>query len=344
MKAISLHGARDVRAADHAQPGPPGAGEVLVRMHAVGLCGTDRHWYLDGHIGPTALHEPFVLGHEAAGEVVAVGDGVQGLAPGDKVALDPALSCLRCEFCLEGNPNVCPQGRFCGNPGVPGFLQEYLLHPAQFAFRLPPAFSYTQGAQLEPLGVAVHAVGLGKLRLADTVAVLGTGPIGLFVVQLALRSGAVRVFAADPLPARRAAALAAGAEVALDPRGRDPVAAVLELTGGRGVDVAFEVAGELETPRQSVEMCKPTGTVVVTGICADDAIPLPHGASRKRGITVKVSRRMKHTYARAIALVEHGMVDVESMISHRYPLEEALRAFADAAVYRDGLLKAIVEW
>jgi L-iditol 2-dehydrogenase len=337
-----LHGARTIRIDDVAAP-TLADGEVLVRVRAVGLCGSDVHYYCDGHIGETIAEAPLVLGHEFAGLVERVGRGVREVREGDLVAVDPAIPCGQCESCFEGHSNLCPNVRFAGTPPTDGGLCEQIVWPAARVVRLPSGMDATEGAVLETLGVCMHAVNLGHVRLADRVAVLGVGPIGLLIVRLARLSGAVEVFAADRNPARLAAARALGADAAIDVRTEDPVAAILKLTHGRGVDVAFEAAGALETPQQAVEVLRPGGTVVLVGICPEDRIPLTATAPRRKGVTIKLSRRMKHVYPRAIALAQAGVVDLKSIVSHRYPLERTAEAFEQLASGPGEALKVIVE-
>jgi L-iditol 2-dehydrogenase len=203
--------------------------------------------------------------------------------------------------------------------------------------------SATEGALLETLGVAMHAVNLGHLRLADRVAVLGVGPVGLLIARLARLSGAVQVFVTDCNPTRLAAAQALGVDAAIDIRAEEPVAALRQLTGGRGVDVAFEAAGALETPQQAVEMLRPGGTVVLVGICPDDRIPLTSTSPRRKGITIKLSRRMKHVYPRAIALAQHGLVDVLPLLTHRFSLDQTAEAFERLANGAVDTVKVVVE-
>jgi L-iditol 2-dehydrogenase len=312
-----------------------------VRVTAVGVCGSDLHYFRGENAGYDVIERGFVMGHEFSGVVEAAGPGV-ALGEGERVALDPAISCGRCETCLDGHPHVCPAGRFVGSPGVPGALRERLVHPARLAHRLPPGVSDTAGALLEPLGVALHAVDLARLRVADTVAVLGAGPIGALLVRLALLSGAQAVLATDLLDHRLRLAKSMGATEVIDAGRADPVAAVREATGGRGVDVVFEAAGAADTPEQAVQMARPLGTVVIVGICAENRTAFTATASRRKGVTVKISRRMKHIYPRTLALVARGMVDVESVVSHRAPLADAPAAFALAADYRDDANKIVV--
>jgi L-iditol 2-dehydrogenase len=342
MKAARLHGPRDIRLDDVPRP-VPGEGKVLVRVGAVGLCGSDLHYYTDGRIGDTVLSDPLTLGHEFAGTIVEVGPGVRGLETGTLIAVDPAIPCGRCEFCEAGHPNICPTVRFCGTPPTDGALCEYIAWPARLVFPLPARIDATEGALLEALGVALHAVDLGKVRLASRVAVLGQGPIGLLVARLAKLSGAVEVYASEVNPMRLVAAGTHGADVVIDARREDPVARVKALTGGRGVDVVFETAGSLETPQQAVDLVKPGGTVVIVGINPDDRIPLKHTAARRKGVTIRMCRRMKHVYRRGIDLVTHDLVDLKPLVSGRYPLSGAGDAFALLAGPDPAAIKLVVE-
>jgi L-iditol 2-dehydrogenase len=342
MRAARLYAPRTLRLDDVPVP-EPGAGEVLVRVRAVGLCGSDLHYYCDGHIGTSVASAPLVLGHEFAGTIEALGAGVSGLQVGDLVAVDPAIPCGRCEVCLEGHPNICPTVRFAGTPPTDGALRELVAWPAQQVFRLPDGMRADTGAALETLGVCLHALNLSHLRLADRVAVLGVGPIGLLIVRLARLAGAAEIFVTDPNPKRLAAALALGADDAIQVGVGEPVADVMRMTGGRGVDMSFEAAGALETPQQGIDMLRPGGTLVLVGICAEDRIPLAAGASRRKGVTIKLSRRMKHVYPRTLALVARGMVDLQQLITHHYPLAQTADAFEHIAQPTTDALKIVIE-
>jgi L-iditol 2-dehydrogenase len=340
MKAVKLHKAGDLRTEEMPKP-EPGPGEVLVRIQAVGVCGSDVHYYRDGRIGDTIIRNPIVLGHEPAGVIEAVGERVAQFGIGDRVAVDPALSCGVCEWCLEGNPNLCPDVRFFGTPPTDGAFREFLTHPAHAVFKLPDDLSFSEGAMLEPFGVAVHAVDLGKVRTGYSAAILGVGSIGLCVLQLARLGGAAEIFVTDLIDSRLDLARRLGADVALR-ADNDPVGCIRELTGGRGVDVVFEAAGALETPQQAVDLLKPGGASVLIGICPEDRIPLRASAARRKGITIRMARRMKHVYPRAIRLAERNMVDLKCLVTHRYPIERIAEAFDVVGGYQDGVVKAIV--
>ena len=325
MKAARLHGIGDIRVAEEDQP-TPGTGESLVRVSAVGLCGSDLHWFTEGGIGDAQIQHPLVLGHEFAGVVQG------GPNDGRRVAVDPACPCGSCEQCLEGKRNLCPTVRFAGHGTNDGGLRDYVVWPTALLHPVPDALSDADAAMLEPLGVALHAHDLGKTQVGGVVAVIGCGPIGLCLVQLARAAGARQIVAVEPLGHRRAAAATMGADVVLD-SGADNVAeALAETTSGRGVDVAFEAAGSDEAVALSITAARPGGRVVLAGIPAEDRTTFPASIARRKGLTLKLCRRMNEMYPRTTRLAADGLVDVSSIVTHTFPLarvNEAFRAAGD---------------
>ncbi|NBC11476.1 MAG: alcohol dehydrogenase catalytic domain-containing protein [Planctomycetes bacterium] len=348
MRAAPLHGPRDIRLEDRPRPAAPGPVEVQVRVTAVGICGSDLHTYLDGRIGDTELGGPLVLGHEFAGVVEAAGpDALDGagraLSPGTRVAVDPAQPCNACESCRAGHPNLCPHHRFVGVWPTQGALQDRLNVPADTCFRVPDAIDDVSAAMLEPLGVALHAVDLAHLRVGHSVAIIGCGSIGLLCGAVAGQAGAAPLLMTDRLPARLDAARRLGAQT-FDIEQADPVEAIMQRTGGRGVDVALECAWSTpQSVAQAVEVLRPGGRLVVVGIASDDTLTFNHSAVRRKGLTIALCRRMKHTYPRAIRLVSSGTINVSAWVTHRLPLEQTAEALDLAATYRDGVIKAMVE-
>lgn len=329
MKVLRLHSKGQLQLHEEAIP-VPGEGEVLVRVRAVGVCGSDLHWFGEGGIGDAQLVQPLVLGHEFAGEIAS------GAQTGRRVAVDPAIPCGQCEFCQQGNPNFCELLRFAGHGQEDGALREFLAWPEHLLHPLPDNLSEADGAMLEPLGVALHAVDLGKLRPGMTVGVYGCGPIGLLIVQLARLCGATQVIATDKLPHRLEMACELGADAGILARQGDEAKEVLAETGKHGVHVAFEAAGENAAVDTAIETTRPGGRVVLVGIPADDRTSFSASAARRRGLTIKLCRRMKHTYPRAIDLVAKGCVEVRSLVTASYPLEQAEQAFANAS-RREGI-------
>jgi L-iditol 2-dehydrogenase len=324
MKALRLHGVQDLRLHDEPVPDPK-AGEVLVQVKAVGICGSDLHWFAEEGIGDARLEKPLVLGHEFAGVIAS------GPHRGVRVAVDPCITCGKCEYCLQGNPNLCVAHTFAGHGLTDGGLRQFLAWPEEFLFPIPDRLSDEDGAMLEPLGVAIHTIDLGHLRTGMIVGITGCGPIGLLAIQLARLSGAVQVVATDKLPHRLEAARRMGADLVLqaEPNGQES-AAILAATKGRGVDVAFEIAGENEAVDTAVAIAKPGGCVVLAGIPAEDRTCFTASVARRKGLTLRLVRRMKLTYPRAISLVEKGLVDVRSIVTTCLPLEESQQAFTMA--------------
>ena len=351
MLAARLHGVRDMRIENIPEPGAPGAGQVKIRVTAVGVCGSDLHNYLDGRIGDTLIQFPVILGHEFAGVVLEVGEGARDgednpLQVGQRVAVDPATPCRRCEMCLMGHPNLCRRLRFCGLYPDDGALQEQMIVEDHTCFPVPDSITDAGAALLEPLGVALHAVDLGKLKLAKSVAIIGSGPIGLLITRLARLSGADPIYTFDCFAWRTVAAKAMGAtEACTVAPDIDAVKIIHDLTDGRGVDVVFEAAWADHSVAQAAEMARLGGRVVLVGIPSDDQIYMKHSTARRKGLTIMMSRRMKMTYLRTIQLVTTAPepVQLESIISHRFPLEKAADAFALNVDYREDVQKIVID-
>ncbi len=333
MKAARIFAPGDLRVLEEPWP-KPASGESLVRVTSVGICGSDLHWFSEARIGDARLEKPLILGHEAAGVVES------GARRGQRVAIDPAIPCQKCESCLEGNPNLCVALRFAGHSHEDGAFREYMAWPDRCLYSLPEAFSDTDGAMLEPLGVALHAADLGHLRPGMTAAVFGCGPIGLLLLQAARLAGATSIIAVDRLAHRLEAARASGARIfqASDNGLADEIWAA---AGKRGADVVFEAAGENEAVEAAIAAVKPGGRVVLVGIPGDDRIAFSASVARRKGLTILMTRRMKHTYPRAISLVEQGLIDVRSLVTHCFPLDRAAEAF-QVAQKREGL-KVVIE-
>ncbi len=346
MLAARLHGPRDLRLEQVPHPGPPGPGEVLLRVRCTGICGSDLHSFVDARIGDTPVEAPLILGHEFAAVVEAEGPGAldghfRPVEPGRRVAVDPAQPCGQCELCEKGHPNLCMRLAFCGNYPHGGSFCEWLHMPARSCFAVPDGLSDAEAALLEPLGVAIHAVDLAKLKVGSSLAILGAGPIGLLILQVARLAGADPIFITDRFPWRLELAARFGAvPIAADP---DSVSRkIMGETGGRGVDVAIEAAWADQSVEQAAELARLGGRVVLVGIPGDDRLAMKHSTARRKGLTVVLSRRMKHVYPRAIRLAQRGAVDLEGLVSHRFALRDVVEAFRLNSEYRDGVIKVVV--
>lgn len=333
MLVARLHGRQDLRLVTEPVP-DPAPGECLVQVTAVGICGSDLHWYADGGIGDARLARPLVIGHEAAGVIVS------GPRAGQRVAIDPAVPCERCTPCLAGHRNLCPTVGFLGHGATDGALRQYLTWPEHLLHPMGENLSDADIAMLEPLGVAIHAHDLGHPRIGASVVIVGCGPIGLCLLQVARAAGASRIYAVDPLAHRAGAALALGADVTLPVEPADFAAAIGELTGGEGVDVVYEASGSDAAIALALEAAAPGARAVLAGIPDDDRTTFSASVARRKGLSLLLVRRMKEAYPRAAALVERGAVDVRSLVTHQFGLPEVKTALTTAHT-RSGL-KVIV--
>jgi len=321
----------------------PGPDDVLVRVHRVGICGSDVHYYTHGRIGSFVVERPLVLGHETAGVIEAVGSDVSPARIGERVAIEPGVPDRTCEWCRAGRYNLCPNVAFLATPPYDGSFADYLVTPSDFAFGLPANVSLDEGALVEPLSVGVYAVRRSGFLPGQSVAVVGAGPIGLVTMQVARAAGAGRIIAIDREAARLTTATALGATETIDASSSDAEATVAELTGGRGVDVVFEAAGSPLTCALAVRLAVRGGTVVNIGLPPEDNFPYPLVLAMAREIDVKTIFRYANVYPAAIALIASGRVDVRSLVTHRFTLERAEDALRLADSRADGVIKAMVE-
>lgn len=339
MKAAILRGPHRVEFGNRPDPVPQ-AGEALVRVKAAGICGSDLHIYRHGGFGDIVVDD-LVQGHEPAGEVVALGAGVKHLKTGDRVAIEPGIYCGCCEPCLTGRPNICPDVKYLSARSVDGAFCEYLSRPEHTLLKLPESLTFEEGALLEPLAVSIHAVRASRLRLGDHVAIVGAGSIGLTLLQAARCAGATRVYVFDRLDHRLDFARKLGADEVGNVDAIDPLEALSEWTQGRLCDRVFEAAGQLDSYSLAVRMPALGGTVVLVGLCAEE-VSLPLGRARLGEVSILSLRREAHAYKAAMELVESGRVDVQSLISHRFPLDRIGEAMEVAESYTDRAVKVMV--
>ena len=295
-----------VRSVQVSFPPHPKRGEVLIKVVASGICGSDLHIFKYARIGDTVVESPLIIGHEFVGIVEDLGeepfDGNHDLLKrGARVAVDPARPCGWCEMCQKGNPNLC---------------------------------------LLEPLGVAIHAIDLANIKIGDSVAILGAGPIGLLILQIAKLSGADPIFISDKFNWRLSAAAEFGA-VPINCDSEDVKKVIMRET--KGVDVSIEAAWGEESTNQAVDVVCNGGQVVLVGIPDDDKLLMRHSTARRKGLTILMCRRMKHTYPRAINLTKKTKVNLRRLITHKLPLSKINEAFSLNLNYGDNVIKVIVQ-
>lgn len=307
-----------------------GPREVLIRVSAVGVCGSDVHYYEHGRIGEFVVRAPLVLGHECAGRVVAVGSDVTKHAVGDRVAVEPGVPCGRCRECRSGRYNLCPEVRFLATPPIDGAFAEYLAIEEDFAFTLPEQVSDEVGALIEPLSVGLWACRKARVRPGERVLITGAGPIGLLTLQVARAFGATYVEVSDPDERRLAMAQRAGAARTFRPE-EEPAEA----------DVLIECSGAPAALQKGIAALRPAGIAVLVGMGADGMVQLPVARIQARELWVTGTFRYANTYPVAIQLITAGLVDPQAIVTAHYGLQETERALQDASDGRAGV-KAIV--
>jgi len=341
MKAVVLTQVGRVEFRDVPEPLLAAETDVLLRSAVVGLCGSDIHYFTHEAIAGVRVPLPAVLGHEVSAVVEAVGAGVAGLKPGDRVAVDPAVSCGTCDQCRSGRPHTCRSLRFLGSPGEKdGALAGYFTMPAGNCYPVPDGLSMTEAMLVEPFTIALHALSFWNGGPGHSLAVLGAGPIGLSVIVAARAAGVTEIFAADPVPERAEAARRAGAVWAGDP-GRGLVREILSRRG-LGLDAVFECCGEQAALDQALELLKPGGTLAVVGIPLLERVSFPSTALRRKEIRVQSVRRQNRCVERALLLLSARLVEIGFLANREFRPEEAQAAFETAAARRDGALKTTI--
>jgi L-iditol 2-dehydrogenase len=343
MRSVQLVAPRRLELRAMEGPRDPGPGEVTVRVRTVGICGSDLHYYLEGGCTGYPAVYPSVLGHEPAGEVIAVGDLGANLRQGDRVVIEPAITCGACEFCRAGRHNLCDTVRFMGGRQLPGLLRECATIPATNAVRLPESLSFREAAVVEPLSVVLHSLELGGLKPGEDVAVFGAGPIGLLAAAAARARGAARIISADRLPHRLALAREMGADMTVDIRQESAVEAVLDVTGGRGAHLVVDAAGRPDSLNPAFRAARRGGRVVLIGIPSESPMPADLHAALDREVALYSVKRSNHNDDEAIALIASGQVAASRLVTHAFALECADRAFETVAGYADGVGKAVIE-
>jgi len=333
MKVAELTGRGEFTLVDQ-EPPKPGPGELLVRVAAVGICGSDMHAFAEGAVGDSPCKYPMVLGHEPAGVVEGVGEGVTGWGRGDRASLEPAIFCYHCRFCLAGHNNLCENLRFMSTAAVPGFFRELVTLPAVNAFLIQASTSLEAATLVEPLAVILHSLDLGGFQAGESAVVAGAGPIGLLTMAVLKLMGARRIWAVEPIQHRREMALRMGADEALEPGDFKRLHRVAEI--------AFDCAAHGETVNQCLYALKGVGRLVLTGIHAEKRLDLDVHLMRRTELRLYCVRRSNTEAHDACKLLEEHLELFAPMITHRRKLDDITAAFHLNQNYEDGVVKMLI--
>ena len=343
MKVAHFTGLRKLEIVDRPEPKLDRPDAVLLRIDRVGVCGSDVHYYVRGGIGDQTIEYPATLGHECSGTVMEVGTAVEDLRPGTRVAVDPAMVCGRCDQCRAGRPNTCRELQFMGCPDeAPGAVAEYRVLPAENCFPLPDGVTLEQAVLVEPLSVALYATGLGKVRTAARIAVFGAGPIGLGVLLCAKVNATCTIYMTDLLDGRLEVARQCGADWTGNANTEDVTAAIARQEP-LGLDLVFECSGDPACIDQAQQLLTPGGTLVMVGIPPTMQVGFDVHLMRRGELSFKNVRRQKGCVGPVIRLIDRGHVNLDPLLTHRFPLEQTPEAFELVAGYRDGVIKAVVD-
>lgn len=321
----------------------PKEGEVLIKIGYVGICGSDVHYFETGAIGDFVVNPPFVLGHEAAGTVVALGEGVDSLKIGDRVAMEPGKTCGHCEFCRTGRYNLCPDVQFFATPPYDGVFQEYVAYDASMCFRLPDNVSLMEGALIEPLAVGFHAANQGGAHIGQKAVVFGSGCIGLMCLMALKAEGVTEVYVVDVIDKRLEKAMELGAAGVINSSKEDAEERIMELAGGYGVDFAIDTAGADVTINQGIRMVKPGGTIVCVGYSRSGKVTLDMSVALNKEITFRTVFRYRHIYPMAIAAVSSGLINLRNVVTDTFTLDEIQEAMVKSVNDKVNIVKAVIE-
>ena len=332
MKAFVLHGAEDIRLEDVARP-VPGPNEALVKVRAAGVCGSDLHYYAHGKCGDFVPTRPFILGHEFAGEIVAVGDSANNSLIGNRVAIDPSRPCGTCSLCKQGRYNLCPDMVYFGSASVTppsdGCFAEYVVAPVSNCIEIPDHFEFSWGALLEPLSVATHAVMRSGGVAGKTVLITGGGTIGQMILLIAKAFGARKIVISDIKPFARDFAMQHGATTAADPSAKDFAETITSETP-EGFEVVFEASGVAAALKQAFQHAAKGSTIVQVGTL-DNGIAVPVNTLLTKEIQYLGSWRFANVFERVLDLISSGTIDIRSLISQKLPFSELPQAIQMAS-------------
>ncbi|USP96101.1 sorbitol dehydrogenase [Bacillus vallismortis] len=341
MKAAVMHSTREIKI--ETLPVPDiNHDEVLIKVMAVGICGSDLHYYTNGRIGNYVVEKPFILGHECAGEIAAVGSSVDQFKVGDRVAVEPGVTCGRCEACKEGRYNLCPDVQFLATPPVDGAFVQYIKMRQDFVFSIPDSLSYEDAALIEPFSVGIHAAARTKLQPGSTIAIMGMGPVGLMAVAAAKAFGTGTIIVTDLEPLRLEAAKKMGATHVINIREQDALEEIKTITNDRGVDVAWETAGNPAALQTALASVRRGGKLAIVGLPSQSEIPLNVPFIADNEIDIYGIFRYANTYPKGIEFLASGIVDTKHLVTDQYPLEQTQEAMERALQFKNECLKVMV--
>jgi L-iditol 2-dehydrogenase len=344
MKAVYLTAPGQFVTRDVPDPELRSASDVLLKTQAVGVCGSDLHYFRTGRIGNQVLTQPWIMGHECTAIVEQVGSGVTGLAPGDRVAVDPLIACGQCDQCRAGRAHTCRQQHFLGCPGQQhGCMCEFLVMPAACCFPVPERLSVGAAVMVEPLAIALHARHLLGDTANKSIGILGAGPIGLCVLGAVRLGGAAATRVTDRLHYRLALARSQGATSAHHVHDADAVREIMAQYPD-GLDAVFDCSGEQEALDQAVMLLKPGGTLLIVGIPEVDRVGFDINALRRKELSIKNVRRQNDCTAQAIELLQSGQLDLDPVVTHHFDLAGSQQAFEVVAGYRNQVAKALIHF
>jgi D-xylulose reductase len=330
MEALVLEEARRIRLRPFTLPQAVGPRDVRIRIHTVGICGSDIHYYQHGRIGPFVVNEPMVLGHEASGTIVEVGDEVSHLQVGDRVAMEPGVPDMSSRAVREGMYNLDPKVRFWATPPVHGCLAPFVVHPAAFTYKLPDNVSFAEGAIVEPLSIGLQAATKASIKPGDVAVVLGAGTIGMMCALAALAGGCSRAIVCDLVPEKLDLIGGVTGVTCVDIREKSVRDVVAELTDGWGANVVFEASGSEKAFEGIVDLLCPGGCLVLVGM-PQHAVPIDIVALQVKEARIESVFRYANMFPRAIQLIASGRVDVKPFISRSFPFSRGIEAFEEAA-------------
>lgn len=341
MKVAVMTDIRQIRMETRPIPVPK-PDEVLVKVACVGICGSDLHYYESGRIGGFVVEPPFVLGHEASGTVVAVGDLVTTHKVGDRVTMEPGRTCGKCEFCRTGRYNLCPDVAFFATPPVDGVFAEYVTHPAGLCFGLPDTVDFLQGALVEPLAVGFHAAQLAAASPGQTAVVFGAGCIGLVTILALQNRGLRNIYCVDVLSSRLQIAKSLGA-VPVNSR-QESLTEWMVSAGISGFDLAFETSGTEVCAVTAIDNVKKGATIVLIGYSKEGFLRLPTNLMIDKELTLRTIFRYRHVYPSIIDAIDSGTIAPEQIVTHHFDFDELPLAMEESLTNKESVVKAVIQF